>query len=103
MDPTPGAKVFTTEPAASIVAVASGLATRLVTGTWTKFVMKTGTTLVTTAVTRFVATGSRVATACTAPLISFVTNTRFVRSVTTGTLFVTTTVLVNTCTTGALV
>ncbi|OQC23710.1 MAG: hypothetical protein BWX68_02660 [Verrucomicrobia bacterium ADurb.Bin063] len=57
----PGAKVFTTDPAALIAASASGLATRLVTGTWTRFVMYTGTTLVTMAVTMFVATGSRTA------------------------------------------
>src|SRR5262249_44636887 len=65
--------------------------------------MNTGTTFVTTAATMFVATGSRIAYPDTAPLTALVTNTTFVRSVTTGTTFVTTTVFVNTCTTGALV
>src|SRR4029077_6243512 len=81
----------------------SGLATRFVTGTCTTLVMKTGTRFVTIAVTKFVATGSRVATPDTAPDIAFVTYTTFVRSVTTGTVLVTTTVFVNTCTVGAFV
>ena len=60
MLPMPGRNVFTTDPVASIVASASGFATRFVTGTCTMFVSNTGTMLVTTPVTRFVATGSRV-------------------------------------------
>ena len=59
MLPMPGAKVLTTGPVASMVATASGLATRLVTGTCTTFVDSTGTKFVTTVATRFVATGSR--------------------------------------------
>src|ERR1041384_51322 len=103
MLPIPGANVFITDPAAPIAASTSGFATKFVTGTWTTFVIKTGTRFVTVAVTKLVATGSRVATPEIVPETAFVTNTMFVRSNTTGTELVTTTVFVKTCTVGAFV